>query len=110
MDFPLFNSCYRVDDNFIGFYCYFNKIKVNLIKQIAEDFWLDEEELIRAVTAGWSGNVDYFGVNLGLFGMGFNIATARLGRCTTIKTTKSAMKVWFVLKIDFDIKVFEFCK
>ena len=63
---------------------------------------MEEEELISAVTAGWTGNLDYFGVNLGLFGMGFNIATARLGRCTTIKTSKSAMKVWFVLKIDFD--------
>ena len=62
---------------------------------------MDKEELRKAVTAGWSSN-EYFGDNLGLFGMGFNIATARLGRCTTIKTTKKGMSNWLVLKIDFD--------
>ena len=46
---------------------------------------MDVEVLEKAVKAGWSGN-DPVG-NLGLFGMGFNIATARLGRVTQVWTT-----------------------
>jgi hypothetical protein len=61
-----------------------------------------EDELVSAVKAGWSGNEDYFGLNLGLFGMGFNIATARLGRCTTIKTSIKGSDEWLVMRIDFD--------
>ena len=38
------------------------------------------EQLEAAVRAGWSGNNPLD--NLGLFGMGFNIATARLGMVT----------------------------
>jgi C4-dicarboxylate-specific signal transduction histidine kinase len=42
--------------------------------------------LEKAVRAGWSGN-DPVG-SLGLFGMGFNIATARLGSRTTVWTAR----------------------
>lgn len=58
------------------------------------------ENLARAVKAGWSGNnpVD----NLGLFGMGFNIATARLGLTTEVWTTQSGEAEWHGLEIDFD--------
>ncbi|MCF2435226.1 ATP-binding protein [Streptomyces thinghirensis] len=38
---------------------------------------MDYERLERAVRAGWSGNDMHD--KLGLFGMGFNVATARLG-------------------------------
>ena len=58
------------------------------------------EVLELAVRAGWSGNnpID----NLGLFGMGFNIATARLGSVTEVWTTRKGDKEWHGLSIDFD--------
>jgi hypothetical protein len=58
------------------------------------------EILERAVRAGWSGNnpID----NLGLFGMGFNIATARLGSVTEVWTTRQGDLEWHGLSIDFD--------
>ena len=56
--------------------------------------------LERAVRAGWSGNnpID----SLGLFGMGFNIATARLGSVTEVWTTRQNETEWHGLLIDFD--------
>lgn len=56
--------------------------------------------LEQAVRAGWSSNdpID----NLGLFGMGFNIATARLGRVTTVWTTSAEDSEWHGVQIDFD--------
>lgn len=56
--------------------------------------------LERAVRAGWSGNnpID----SLGLFGMGFNIATARLGSVTEVWTTRKGETSWHGLLIDFD--------
>lgn len=56
--------------------------------------------LERAVRAGWSGNnpID----SLGLFGMGFNIATARLGSLTEVWTTRKGEKEWHGLLIDFE--------
>ena len=61
---------------------------------------MSTETLEKAVKAGWSGNgpID----NLGLFGMGFNIATARLGKLTTVWTTHAGEKVWRGVSIDFD--------
>ena len=56
-----------------------------------------------AVKAGWSGN-DPIG-SLGLFGMGFNIATARLGTRTTVWTTQAGDSEWLGLQIDFDILI-----
>lgn len=57
------------------------------------------EQLQNAVRAGYSSN-DPIG-NLGLFGMGFNISTARLGEVTTIMSTKSGDADWVGIKIDF---------
>jgi Histidine kinase-, DNA gyrase B-, and HSP90-like ATPase len=61
---------------------------------------MSPEVLERAVRAGWSGNnpID----NLGLFGMGFNIATARLGSVTEVWTTRKGDAEWHGLSIDFD--------
>lgn len=61
---------------------------------------MSPETLERAVSAGYSGNnpID----NLGLFGMGFNIATARLGSVTEVWTTKQGDPEWHGLSIDFD--------
>jgi hypothetical protein len=58
------------------------------------------ETLQTAVRAGWSGNnpVD----NLGLFGMGFNIATARMGTMTDVWTTREGDPEWHGVRIDFD--------
>ncbi len=61
---------------------------------------MDLEEVTNAVTAGFSGN-DPLG-KLGLFGMGFNISTARLGRKTRIKTTRATDTSWLVLELDLD--------
>jgi hypothetical protein len=57
------------------------------------------EVLEKAVKAGWTGNDPVS--NLGLFGMGFNIATARLGRITHVWTTTHGENVWRGIKIDF---------
>jgi hypothetical protein len=58
------------------------------------------EMLGQAVRAGYSGNdpVD----KMGLFGMGFNIATARLGRRTEVWTTTVDSPEWMGIVIDFD--------
>jgi hypothetical protein len=57
------------------------------------------ELLEKAVKAGWTGNDPIS--NLGLFGMGFNIATARLGRTTHVWTTMSGESEWRGIEIDF---------
>jgi hypothetical protein len=61
---------------------------------------MSPEVLERAMRAGWSDNnpID----NLGLFGMGFNIATARLGSVTEVWTTRKGDREWHGLTIDFD--------
>ena len=60
---------------------------------------MDTDTLERAARAGWTSHDPIN--NLGLFGMGFNIATARLGSRTTIWTTRSGASEWVGLKIDF---------
>ncbi len=59
------------------------------------------ETLAKAVKAGWSSN-DRFD-KLGLFGMGFNVSTARLGRCTRVLTTRSGDPEWIGVEIDLDM-------
>lgn len=56
--------------------------------------------LERALRAGWSGNNPL--TNLGLFGMGFNIATARLGTVTEVWTTRAGDPEWVGVRIDLD--------
>lgn len=56
--------------------------------------------LEQAVSAGWSGN-DQF-TKLGLFGMGFNVSTARLGRRTRVLTTQAGDTEWIGVEIDLD--------
>jgi len=57
------------------------------------------EQLQNAVRAGYTSN-DPIG-NLGLFGMGFNISTARLGDLTIIMSTRSGDSEWVGIEIDF---------
>jgi hypothetical protein len=61
---------------------------------------MTRETLEKAVTAGWSSN-DRFD-KLGLFGMGFNVSTARLGRRTRILTTRAGDPEWIGVEIDLD--------
>ena len=58
------------------------------------------EALENALRAGYSSNnpVD----KLGLFGMGFNVATARLGNRTEVWTTRIEDDLWRGVRIDFD--------
>lgn len=61
---------------------------------------MSSQTLETAVRAGWSGNspVD----SLGMFGMGFNIATARLGTITAVWTARRGDDDWHGLQIDFE--------
>ena len=61
---------------------------------------MSAEMLRHAVRAGFSGNnsID----KLGLFGMGFNVATARLGHRTEVWTTRAEDDYWSGVRIDFD--------
>ncbi len=61
---------------------------------------MTRETLERAVKAGWSSN-DRFD-KLGLFGMGFNVSTARLGRRTRVLTTRTGDPEWIGVEIDLD--------
>lgn len=61
---------------------------------------MSKEVLQRAVKAGWSSN-DRFD-KLGLFGMGFNVATARLGRRTRVLTTREGDTEWIGVEIDLN--------
>ena len=58
------------------------------------------EQLQNAVRAGYSSNDPVN--NLGLFGVGFNISTARLGENATIMTTRAGDADWVGVKIDFE--------
>ncbi len=60
---------------------------------------MSPELLERAVRAGWSGSTSPG--TLGMFGMGFNIATARLGTVTTVWTATRGDTEWHGLEIDF---------
>jgi hypothetical protein len=53
-----------------------------------------------SVRAGFSGNDPIS--KLGLFGMGFNVATARLGAVTRFLTTRAGDAEWVGVKIDVD--------
>lgn len=58
------------------------------------------DQLAMAVRAGYSGNDPV--EKLGLFGMGFNISTARLGKRTEVWTTMRDDADWVGVEIDFD--------
>jgi len=60
---------------------------------------LDREGLANTLRAGFSGKNKYD--TLGLFGMGFNIATGKLGRRTTVTTARSSDA--FALRVTLDL-------
>ena len=59
---------------------------------------MDRQALNNAVRAGWTSNSRYDA--LGLFGMGFNIATAGLGWMSEIWTTRQGDPSWIVVGLD----------
>lgn len=61
---------------------------------------MTKDQLEQALKAGASGNLR-FG-SLGLFGMGFNVATARLGRLTTVRSGRVGDDHWTVVEVDLD--------
>ena len=61
---------------------------------------MSPQNLAKAARAGYSGQNSTD--SLGLFGMGFNIATARLGSVTKVWTTQEGDRVWHGLEIDFE--------
>lgn len=61
---------------------------------------MDLEQMRAAMRAGASSNNP--ADSLGLFGMGFNIATARLGRFTEVKSGKVGSTEWNIVQIDLD--------
>jgi len=61
---------------------------------------MSTDELEKNLRAGYSGNDPIS--KLGLFGMGFNIATARLGGRTKVRTTRQGDDKWKAVVIDFD--------
>ena len=61
------------------------------------------ESITNAVKAGYTSN-DPLG-SLGLFGMGFNIATARLGETTVLLSSREQDGEWNGVEIDFDTLV-----
>ena len=64
---------------------------------------MDREQLTKSIRAGFSGNNGMD--TLGLFGMGFNIATARLGYRTEITTCRKEDD--FMLKATIDLRKME---
>lgn len=60
---------------------------------------MTEEALALSLRAGYSSKSRYG--TLGLFGMGFNIATARLGTLTTVQTTTRGSRTMLEVTIDF---------
>lgn len=77
-------------------------VKIADAKVVVQDTGrgMSYEELGSAVRAGWSNN-DRFD-KLGLFGMGFNVSTARLGRKTRVLTTRPGEPNWIGVEIDLD--------
>lgn len=61
---------------------------------------MTRDMLEQAVRAGWSSN-DRFD-KLGLFGMGFNVSTARLGSRTRVLTTRAGDPEWIGVMIDLE--------
>jgi hypothetical protein len=61
---------------------------------------MSREQLNNAVKAGFSSNDKH--ANLGLFGMGFNVSTARLGGVTSISTQQSSQPHVAKVTIDFN--------
>ncbi|KUN80357.1 hypothetical protein AQJ66_26850 [Streptomyces bungoensis] len=83
------------------------RVTVQLPRAVGDDLVVADtgrgmtyEQLESSVRAGWSGNNMHD--KLGLFGMGFNVSTARLGRRTRVLTTRQGDAEWIGVEIDLD--------
>ena len=61
---------------------------------------MTKDRMVNAVKAGWSGNDGYD--RLGLFGMGFNISTAKLGAKTRVVSGLESRDIFEFIDIDPD--------
>lgn len=64
------------------------------------------EDVTDAARAGWTSNDPVS--KLGLFGMGFNVATARLGNVTRLLTTRSGDAEWVGIEINLETMIQDF--
>ena len=64
---------------------------------------MELESITNAVKAGYTSNDP--SSSLGLFGMGFNIATAKLGETTELLSARAGDDAWTGVEIDFDTLV-----
>lgn len=64
---------------------------------------MDLKQIQNAARAGYTSNDPIS--NLGLFGMGFNIATARLGEKTKLISSKANTDEWVGIEIDFTLMI-----
>ena len=62
---------------------------------------LTPEDAEKALRAGYSSNNQYD--NLGLFGMGFNISTGKIGSVTTLTTARSDSRSALQVTIDLNL-------
>lgn len=76
------------------------KAGTGTIQVLDNGIGMTPETLQESVRAGYSGNDPV--EKLGLFGMGFNIATARLGHRTEVWTITKDAPEWTGIIIDFD--------
>ncbi len=117
---PLDALCELIDNAIDSFYCakiqgvkIDNPVIVIFLptrKQLAENTGIlriqdngpgmTAENAERAIRAGFSGNNPYD--TLGLFGMGFNISTGKLGNVTTFMTSRKDMSVYVKTIIDLE--------
>lgn len=74
--------------------------KAAILQVIDNGPGMTPDQLQSAVSNGWSGNslID----DLEFFGMGFNVAAARLASNTEVWTTRRGETEWHGLEIDFD--------
>lgn len=77
----------------------FDTSRTASVKVLDDGPGMSVEQLEKALKAGYSGNDPVS--RLGLFGMGFNIATARLGSITEVRTSRKGDKYWNSVVIDF---------
>src|SRR5699024_6414215 len=70
----------------------------SVIKVVDTGPGMTREQLQQALRAGSSGKSRYG--SLGLFGMGFNVATGRLGYKTTVKSGRAQDSHWTIAEID----------
>jgi hypothetical protein len=101
--FDDFSEVYRSGQPWVGGF----HVTVQLPRTASDDLvvadtgrGMTHEQLEHAVRAGWSSNNMHD--KLGLFGMGFNVSTARLGRRTQVLTTRQGDAEWIGVDIDLD--------